>query len=292
MLRAPLAASVRGEASNMGRISSTWALMGQSWDVLKKDKELLVFPLLSGLGSMAVLAAFFVPLFVMDVAKNQSGTLGALGSVGSIAVGFAYYFVTYSVLLFCNTAVIGCAVKRLRGGDPTLADGFEIGFKRLPQIFGWAIVSTTVGMVLHALEQHKVIGRIVSGLLGAAWNLMTFFAMPILVVEGKGPIDALKESSAMLKSTWGDQVRGGFSFGLIFILLMLPCIGVMMLSAVMPAPALAMACIVLGVMGLLTMAIVHSALFAIFRAALYLHAKGETVQGFEAAQLAGSMAIA
>src|SRR5207253_2957030 len=69
---------------------------------------------------------------------------------------------------------------------------------------------------------NKKIGRIIAGLLGAAWSIMTFLAIPVLVVDNKGPIDSLKESAELLKKTWGIRLAGNFSFGLIFTLLFLP----------------------------------------------------------------------
>ena len=263
----------------MGRISNTWALMGASWDVLKKDKELLLFPVFSGIACVFVLALFIGPLFIGEVAKHAAGTLGA---AGSIAVGFAYYTVTYAVVFFFNSAVIGCAVKRLRGGDPTISDGFSIAFGRLPQIFGWAMVSATVGMILNALEQHKVLGRIAAAILGTAWSMTTFFAVPILVVEGKGPIDAIRESAGLLKKTWGAQVMGNFSFGLLFFLVALPLFVLIFLGAASQNCGVLLACVAVAAVVLLVFAVVQSALYAIFQSAMYLHARGEErIDGFD-----------
>jgi hypothetical protein len=271
----------------MGRLSRTFYFMRASFDVLKKDKELLFFPVLSGISCLLVLATFIVPFFLGAVAENL---LGTLGSVGALAVAFGYYTATYTVVFFFNTAVIGCAVKRLRGGDPTVGDGFSIAFGRLPQIIGWAMISATVGMILNALEQHKVLGRIASLVLGAAWNLTTFFAVPILVVEGKGPIDALRESAALLKSTWGGQVAGNFSFGLLFFLVFVLCGGIVYLGAASGNGTLLIACVAVAAIGLLVFAVIQSALYAIFQAAMYLHVRGEeSIDGFDKDQLTLAM---
>jgi len=48
----------------MGKFSRTWQLMGASWRLLKQDKRLVVFPLLSGLVLALVIASFAVPIFV------------------------------------------------------------------------------------------------------------------------------------------------------------------------------------------------------------------------------------
>lgn len=267
----------------MGRLSRTFYFMRASFEVLKKDKELLFFPVLSGISCILVLATFFVP-FLLGAAAEE--VFGAVGSLGALAIAFGYYTATYTVVFFFNTAVIGCAVKRLRGGDPTVGDGFAIAFQRLPQIIGWALISATVGMILNALEQHKVLGRIAAMILGAAWNLTTFFAVPILVVEGKGPVDSLRESAALLKSTWGAQVAGNFSFGLLFFLVFLACGALVYAGMASGNGTVMMACVAVAAVGLLVFAVVQSALYAIFQSAMYLHVRGEeSIDGFDKDQL-------
>jgi hypothetical protein len=36
----------------MGKFSNTWSLMKASWEVLKKDEELLLFPVVSAVSSL------------------------------------------------------------------------------------------------------------------------------------------------------------------------------------------------------------------------------------------------
>jgi len=45
----------------MGRISNTIALAKVSWKVLRKDRELLLLPVLSFLASIVVLALLWLP---------------------------------------------------------------------------------------------------------------------------------------------------------------------------------------------------------------------------------------
>jgi len=273
----------------VGRISHTFQFMRLSWEVLKKDKELLLFPVFSGIACLLVLATFIVPLFIGEIAKELLGTIGIIGAA---IVGFVYYVVTYAVVFFFNTAVIGCAVKRLRGGDPTVSDGFAIAFKRLPQILGWAVIAATVGMILNALEENKVLGRIAALILGTAWSMTTFFAVPILVVEGKGPVQAIRDSIGLLKGTWGAQAAGNFSFGLIFFLLALPCIGIIYASSLLHNPSVFLAGVIVGGLGLLILAVVQSALYAIFQSAMYLHVTGEKdIDGFDKDQLAVALMV-
>jgi hypothetical protein len=40
--------------------------MGQSWEVLKQDKELLIFPLISGICCALVIASFAIPMIASE----------------------------------------------------------------------------------------------------------------------------------------------------------------------------------------------------------------------------------
>src|SRR5439155_17899383 len=140
-------------------------------------------------------------------------------------------------------------------------------------IAGWALLSATIGLILKIIESYnKKFGRFITGLLGAAWTIMTFLAVPVLVVENKGPIAALKESAALLKKTWGTQIMGNFAFGSIFFLLFLPGIFALMFAGYLAATA--SASVALMVAGsaftyMIVLALIQSALHSIFQSAVY-----------------------
>src|SRR5262249_3163252 len=133
-----------------------------------------------------------------------------------------------------------CAVLRFNGQQASLGDGLRVAWSRLPQIAAWAAVSATVGVLLKMIENaHEQIGRFISGLLGTAWTIMTYFVVPVLVVEKVGPVDAVKRSLELLKQTWGEALVGNVGIGLIVFLLLLPAlllgvIGFMLLSSAAP----------------------------------------------------------
>ncbi|MEI8241604.1 MAG: DUF6159 family protein, partial [Actinomycetota bacterium] len=78
----------------------------------------------------------------------------------------------------------------------------------------------TVGLVLQLLrERGGIAGVILAALGGMAWNIITFLVIPVLVVEGVGPVSAIKRSAGLLKKTWGEQIIGTAGIGLVFGLL-------------------------------------------------------------------------
>jgi hypothetical protein len=275
----------------MGKLSHTWSLMGASWRVLKQDKEILIFPFLSGICCLLVLASFAIPIISnesWELPEEDASTKQQILYYGTL---FLFYFCNYFVIVFFNSAVIACAAIRMEGGDPTTGDGFRAALSRLPLIFGWALVSATVGLILRIIEDRsKAVGRIVAGLLGMAWTVVSFLVVPILVIERKDPISAVKESAILLKKTWGEQLIGNFSFGLIFLLLNIPAFILVALGFFSESTVVLITCIILAVIYLIIIALIQSALQAIFQAAVYLYAReGEAPAGFEPDLLAYSM---
>ena len=263
------------------KFSRSWTLVKASADVLRSDKELLVFPLLSGLAAMLVVATFIIPVFALKIFESGMGVGGAI-------LGFLFYLCQYFVIFFFNAALVGAAIIRLEGGDPTLADGFNAAKSRLGPILGYAAIAATVGLLLQALKnkQSNFLVRMIGSGLGVAWTLSTFLVVPVLVQQNIGPIDAIKESVKLLKRTWGENAIGNVGLGLAFGLMMFGVIMVGLLLAFVSAQvsgALAITIIVITVLAAVALGVVQSALSAIYSAALYRFATvGEAPQGFEA----------
>jgi hypothetical protein len=278
------------------RFSRSWALVKASAGVLRQDKELLVFPLVSSIAALLVVAAFVAPVigFVgIDGLKNLDGT-----QMDIVAYGYAFlfYLCQYFVIFFFNTALVGAAMIRLEGGDPTVGDGLRIAFSRIGAIFGYAAIAATVGLVLRIIQERVGwIGRWIVGLLGVAWTVATFMVVPILVTRQIGPIDAVKESALLLRKTWGENVIGqggiGLAFGLINFALIIVA-GALIAAAVVTKSAIAIGTAIgLMVMALIVSALIQAALSGIYSAALYRHATGEgATPGFDGALLSRAFA--
>ncbi len=257
----------------MDRLFRGIAMARVSWGVLRQDRELMVFPAVSFLLTVLVSIGFLVPFW-------GSGMLGELaeGQVDlvMVVVGFLYYLTTYSVVIFCNVAVVAGALIRLEGGEPTLGDGFSAAFDRLPAIVGYAAIAATVGMVLRYLsERTGLLGRLVLGGLGVAWSLATFLVAPVLVVEKVGPVQAITRSASLLRTTWGEQVAGNVGIGLVFGLasVAVAIVAGLLFGLTVDASAIIAALvIVVAVVAIATLALLGTTLQAVFTASVYRYA--------------------
>ena len=267
------------------RLARSWTLVKASAAVLRSDKELLLFPVISGIATLLVAATFAVP--VVGLRLFEGGEIGVLGAV----VGFLFYLCQYFVIFFFNTALVGAAMIRLEGGDPTVADGLRIARSKLGVILGYAAIAATVGLLLKAAsERAGAFGKILIGLLGMAWTVGTFLVVPILVTRDVGPIDAVKESMTLLKRTWGENVAGnvgiGLAFGILTTLVVIASIAMVVGAAAIGGGKLALVAIILAVIAIAGVAVIQAALSGVYSAAVYRYAvDGQAPQGFASTEL-------
>lgn len=272
------------------RISRGIELARQSWNVLREEKTLVVFPLLSGIACSLVFASFAVPVWFSGYAEGILNEGKLQQDPVAYAILFAFYFVNYFVVVFFNSALIRCAMIRFQGGDATLADGISGAMNRLPQIAAWALLSATIGLILKAIESRSErLGQLAAGLLGAGWAIATFFVVPVLVVEGVGPFEAIKRSCSILKKAWGESLTAQFGIGLCVFLAMLLAIIPGVLGAISGNMIAAAIGIGISVVLVLIISLVSAALQSIILAALYMYAaEGKVPQQFDKQLLASA----
>ncbi len=250
------------------RFANSWQLVKYSAAVLKKDRELLVFPLISSIAAILVLASF-VPLFIAMPESEESSI--------NMVVLFGLYLAEYFVMFFFNSALIGAAMIRMDGGDPGVMDGLRIAWSKAGSIFGYALISATVGMILRVIGQRfGFVGRFVAGLSGIAWTIASYLAVPMLVSRDIGPLEAVRESTALLKRTWGENLIAGASIGLVFTFVHILAFA---LTAFIASTAftngqteLAIAIAIIGFIGMILLGLFQAALQGVFSAALYRYA--------------------
>lgn len=259
------------------RIGRSYRLFKESLAVLRQDKEILVFPLLSGIVGLVAMASmafggFALGLFARLAEGNAEGT-PVLGYV----LLFVWYVVTWTITLYFNVATIACARIRLEGGDPVVADGFKAANGNLGSILMWAAVSATVGLVLQLIaDRFKLVGVILQKVLGAVWSVATFFIVPVLIFEKKPLGDSVKRSTEIVRKSWGEALAGSAGMGLFGFLLALPALALpILLGMAFGGTGVVSGLAVMAVYWLF-LATVFSALSGIFPTALYLYATAGT----------------
>ncbi|MDD1687528.1 DUF6159 family protein [Methanoregula sp.] len=252
-------------------IGRSLSLVKTSWDVLIDDKKLLVFPVLSGIVTILVILSFVLPLIV-------SKSLFASGSIIGLVYLFLFYLVSYFVVIFFNTALISCVNAKLNGKSMTVGEGLSASARHLPAILGWAVIAATVGLILNLLEDRAgFIGDIILAMIGGVWSLITYFVVPVLILEDKGVVDSFKESLSLVRKTWGESIVGAASIAIIFVVVGLLGAACVFATLFIAGGILFIPALVLFLLFVVVLAVVYSAMQGIFVTALYTYAKTGTI---------------
>jgi len=273
----------------MERISRGWALTKQSWGVLKSDRSLVIFPMLSAIFALIAVAVIWLPT------ASMSGVLAGEAinehdPVYYVAAAATAYVSTF-IAVFFNVALAACAVRSLRGEDTTVGEGIRAAMQRLGPILGWTLVAATIGLVLRLLQDRiPLAAKIAVWIAGAAWAVATFFVIPVLALERSGPWQSIKRSVAVVKARWGEGATGTVAISAVTVLVVvIVMVGGAACAIVLFAAGLqqlAIAVIAIAVAAVIVVSIVSSALTEIFRVAVYQYAvTGATPGAFDNALL-------
>lgn len=264
----------------MGRISRGWTLTKESWAVVRGDPSLAFFPILAGITALIAAAIFFAIGFGAGAAADADWPVYVVLAIGLYAIT--------TISIFFAVALAACAARSLEGEDTTLRQGLSAAWTLKGKILSWAAVQVVVGALISILQAllreagGAVVSSIVGGLANFAWTAATFFVIPQIALEGKGPIQAIKGSVATLRQKWGEGATGAFAIGgIVFLLGWLPAIaliagGVLLVDSVQP---LAIALIALGTIVLVIAIVVQNTIMSVFRVALYRFATEDRTLG-------------
>lgn len=263
------------------RLSNGWQLAKTSLAIIEEEKSLLLFPILSTLALILVCATFFGGgYFIFGeelLAAADTAETGSATSPFAYVLAFCYYFVTYFVIIFFNSALVHCAVQVLNDEPTSLSEGLEFATSKLDKILAWTSIAATVGLLLKILQSNEKIGQIAAAIIGAGWSILTFFVVPVMLYEDKEVFGSIKRSGSIMKEKWGESLGANFGFGFInFIAILL--IGVL---AFVLAQINIILAIVVGVFSLLLLGTVMSAAQTVFLAAIYQRVNNKPTGNFD-----------
>jgi hypothetical protein len=273
------------------RFGRGWRLTKDSWSVIKADRSLLAFPIVGSIASIVAFAIIAVPGVAAWAISDQWWTALPFAAIALYAATF--------VTIYMGVGLAAAAAQVMEGQDATLKSGLAVARRHVGPIAKWALVQTTVGLIINGLQQladsengiARIVGLIFTSLISVAWNLASFFVIPLVAFENLGPKDALTRSVAIIRERWGEGVVGQGSIGLIVGLAgFLPAILLVVLGVSAGGPA-GIALAAIGVILFLVAAVLSNTLTQVFRVALYRFATGvpETT-GFASGDLAQAFA--
>jgi len=266
------------------RLSRSWTLVRQSWDLLLEDKKLMLFPVASGLASTITVASFVTPAIV-SISRHGEQQFEVPPSWYALA--FAAYMLLFFVTFYFNAAIMCCTAMRLDGQTPTLRDGLRGANARALDLLAWSALAATVGVILRTIESRLgFIGRLIAGLIGAAWSAVAYFVVPVVAAERVGAGDAVRRSTELLKRSWGESLAANVGTSIAFrwlsLLGVVPIVALLVIGAKLEAPAIMAGGFLLAIFYWLFLAVVSSAIASIYHVVLYRYAStGLPPRGFD-----------
>ena len=258
------------------RFSNGWTIAVNSFKVLKANRQLILFPILSGFSLILILGSFTIGVFGLDGFKSEN--LLRPHSVDGYLLLLAYYVVNYFVVVFFNMALIHCTKKYFNGEEVKVKDGIAFSMSRIGVIFAWALFAGTIGTILRIIQENVgFLGKIITGLIGVVWGVATFFVVPVIAYENVGPLEACKRSAKLMKEKWGESLGAGFSLGFIrlggLIIIGIVALGIGAVNPIAGIAVAILACIVLFA--------IMSAVQTIFICTVYNSISGDPVESYD-----------
>ncbi|MCZ7357235.1 MAG: DUF6159 family protein [Candidatus Methanoperedens sp.] len=269
--------------------SRSWEITKLSFNVIQKDKELLLFPLLAGIFSIIFILVMLFPSIITSFMEGRGP-----GSYG--ITEYLIFFITYLGLAFIATFFNVCVVYttkiRFEGGNATFSESIKFARSKIGLIITWSIIVATVGLILRIIdnmaeragESGRIVLNILTSILGMMWSIITIFVVPAMVYNDLRPMDAIKKSVQTLKKTWGESLIRYFGLGTIeFLFLFLGVIVAFVLLFVLAGLGLAgiIITIAIAVLYFLGVILVFSVANTVFNTALYVYADtGKIPEGY------------
>ena len=259
------------------RLSNGWTLAMNSFKVLKANKQLIIFPILSTISLILIMGSFVLVFF--EAYGWNFDKMEEFATINTYLFMFVFYVINYFAVVFFNVALIHCTRLYFRGEEGSINAGLRYAMSRIGAIFLWSLFAGLVGTILRIIQEESgLIGKIITGIIGIVWSIATFFVVPVIAYENLGPIGAFKRSAQLMKQKWGESLGATFSFGLIqfivILLLIIPCYFI----ASMVNPILG---VVLGILGAFIISAIFSAANTIFVSAVYHNVTDEPVKNFD-----------
>ncbi len=258
-----------------------WRLTKAAWAVIRRDPTMISIALMGAGCGLAGAAALMYFSGYFSSPTHSRGDLALAAIIGLYPLTF--------LSVFFNVALAGAAAASFDGQPIGVREALGISWKRLGRIAQWSLLAAGVGLILEQLASRiPGAGRLASWLLGAAWSLATIFAVPLLALEGAGPLETAKESVHLIKSKWGEGITGLVSIGAWTVFAMIPVgilfgvgIGIRNRDATAGAALIAIA-----IGAILLVSALSLATRQVFSVALYRYATGAPNKGgFVAADL-------
>lgn len=263
----------------IGKIKASFLLFKETFRFLSADTEMLAIPIVTGFVLLCVIGSASL-LMVLNGFSFAPYIEGTPLTGGEYQYVFLLYILCAFTVAYTQAAITHIVYTRVRGGDATLGQGLRVAGKHASTLFVWAIITSTVGILLRFISKRsQLLTRIVVALIGAVWSVLTYFVVSAIVIDNKSPFDAIRQSSSVFRRTWGETLVVNISLSFVFMFgfigFFLVAIGVLMVTG--GSTGAFHLCAIIFLICLFLIMLFNSVLDSILRTLLYVYASDGTV---------------
>lgn len=229
------------------RYRTSRTIFKQSLEALGRERDLWVFPILSGLLLILAVGGLIGLASGASAAGWFGMPWGLTAPWGQILVGLAVLPLFYPVAVLSsalNAALAYALFLRASGSSCTRRGAWQAARRCLGPIARFNVlgllvagVLQVVGQLLESLRLVPFLGRVTQTVGTMAWAVASFFVFPVLVLEReRSALGALRESADMARSNWGKAIGGMVTLSLAILvpMLALAAAGALASAAVVP----------------------------------------------------------
>ncbi len=204
--------------SAFARIRRGWHLGYHSLRIVLRDKTLLLFPLIPFTTAIMIIVSFcvvvgadqlFWALFVVNTLQHAR----------YLALGYAIVAV---VSVYFSVGLVACARISIEGQDSKFMDGILAAMRKFHWVVLWGLISWTIGPLLNLLDHLRYTSRWVRKITKTSWSQLSYFLLPILIVDNVNIFSAIRRSVTVTIKTWGEGSVSQLGFLWFFFFMNIP----------------------------------------------------------------------
>lgn len=217
---APSGVPPQAAPSNPGVIRTGWRLFKQSLALMRGNRYLFRYTVMSAVWALVVSLGFFgVMIGVILLTHNNANLTNGLADALVVLVYILLFFVAnlYAAGLSANV------LDLFHGQRQPYRTYMHTAWQKAPTLLAYSAIEATIGLLLRVIaERVRFVGWIIARLLGAIWSLSTLFTIPIIMTTDKPrAFRSIKQSMSLFKATWGEGITSKVSIHAVVFLLTL-----------------------------------------------------------------------
>ncbi len=157
------------------RLKNSWYIFKFSFGLIKKDKSLIVIPILMFASVIALIIIFILAFF--------AGSAGeAVSNAGIYFWMILFLFFNYFINTFYASAQSWMVHEVVQGKDTTVGSGFKRAFRNFFDILAFVIVSIIIKILASGLKKKGVVGKFSGGFIETLSGIIGKLIIPSMII--------------------------------------------------------------------------------------------------------------